>query len=177
MRGALPQAVRASNVTGAAARAPAPCKLLVVGIGNPDRGDDAFGALVVQALDGRLPSDVPAIECRGDVLGLIEDWSGCDGLVCIDAAAPLGSPGRILRIDLDTGPLPGDLSGMSSHEFGLAQAIGLARSLELAPRRIIVYAVEAGSFGGGAPPSPAVAAAVPIVADRIVIEIQRLRDL
>ncbi len=164
-------------MTGTGAEPPAPRKLLVVGIGNPDRGDDAFGALVVQALDGRLPSDVPAVECRSDMLGLIEDWSGCDGLVCVDAAAPLGSPGRILRIDLDTQPLPTDLSGMSSHDFGLAQAIGLARSLELAPRRIIVYAVEAGSFDSGAPPSPAVAAAVSIVADRIVTEIQRLRDL
>jgi len=177
MCGAFPQAVRASNVTGSAAHPPAPRKLLVVGIGNPERGDDAFGALVVQALDGRLPSDVPVIECRNDMLGLIEEWSGCDGLVCIDAAAPLGSPGRILRIDLDTRPLPTDLSGMSSHDFGLAQAIGLARSLKLAPRRIIVYAVEGGSFDSGAPPTPAVAAAVPIVAERIVAEIQRLRDL
>ena len=164
-------------MTGTAAEPPAPRKLLVVGIGNPDRGDDAFGALVVQALDGRLPSDVRAIGCRSDMLGLIEDWSGCDGLVCVDAAAPLGSPGRILRIDLDTHPLPADLSAMSSHDFGLAQAIELARSLELAPRRIIVYAVEAASFDSGAPPSPAVAAAVSIVADRIVTEIQRLRDL
>ncbi len=66
---------------------------------------------------------------------------------------------------------------MSSHDFSLAQAIGLARSLELAPRRIIVYAVEAISFDSGALPSPAVAAAVPIVAKRVVTEIQRLRDL
>ena len=93
-------------MTGTAAHPAAPRKLLVVGIGNPDRGDDAFGALVVQGLYGRLPADVRVIECRGDVLGLIEDWSGCDGLVCIDAAAPLGRPGRIRRIDLDTGPLP-----------------------------------------------------------------------
>ncbi len=163
-------------MTGTAAHPAAPRKLLVVGIGNPDRGDDAFGALVVQALYGKLPADVRVIECRGDVLGLIEDWSGCDGLVCIDAAAPLGSPGRIHRIDLDTGPLPQDVPVMSSHDFGLAQAIGLARALELAPRRIIVYAVEGGSFDGGAPPTPAVAAAVRIAADRIVTEIQRLRD-
>ncbi len=64
----------------------------------------------LKRLTARLPSDVAVIECRGDMLGLIEDWSGCDALVCIDAAAPLGSPGRIHRIDLDTGPLPTELS-------------------------------------------------------------------
>ncbi len=154
----------------------APRKLLVVGIGNPDRGDDALGALVVQALYGRLPADVRVIECRNDLLDLIEDWSVCDGLVCVDAAAPLGAPGRIHRIDLDARPLPKEASGMSSHDFGLAEAIALARTLELAPRRIIVYAVEGGSFDRGAPLTPAVAAAVRIVADRIVTEIRRLRD-
>jgi len=164
-------------MTGTAAHPAAPRKLLVVGIGNPDRGDDALGALVVQALCGRLPADVRVIECRSDMLGLIEDWSGCYGLVCVDAAAPLGQPGRIHRIDLDSRPLPKDVSAMSSHHLGLAEAIGLARTLELAPRRIIVYAVEGGSFDSGAPPTPAVAAAVRIVADRIVTEIQRLRDL
>jgi len=164
-------------VTGAAVRPVAPRKLLVVGIGNPDRGDDAVGALVVQALCGRLPADVRVIECRGDMLGLIEDWPGCDGLVCIDAAAPLGRPGRIHRIDLNAGPLPRELSRMSSHEVGLAEAIRLARTLRLAPRRIIVYAVEGGSFDSGAPPTPPVVAAVRVVAERIVTEIQRLRNL
>jgi len=153
-------------------------KLLVVGIGNPDRGDDAVGALVVQALCGRLPADVRVIERRSDMLGLIEDWSGCEGLVCIDAAAPLGRPGRIHRIDLHAGPLPKQFfSRMSSHDVGLAETIGLARTLQLAPRRIIVYAVEGGSFDSGAPPTPPVAAAVRVVAQRIVTEIRRLRDL
>ncbi len=166
------------TVTAAQPAAPpsAPRNLLVVGIGNPDRGDDALGALVVQALDGRLPADVRVIECRNDLLGLIEDWSGCDGLVCVDALAPLGEPGRIHRIDLDARPLPMETSGMSSHDFGLAETIALARTLELAPRRIIVYAVQGGSFDNGAPLTPAVAGAVRIVADRIVTEIQRLRN-
>ncbi|MGO9512864.1 MAG: hydrogenase maturation protease [Steroidobacteraceae bacterium] len=153
----------------------APRKVLVIGIGNPDRGDDAVGAIVAQELCGRLPADVPILFGRGDMLGLIEEWTGFDGLVCVDAAAPLGKPGRIHRIDLRTRALPRDLHLTSSHVFGLAEVIQLARTLNLAPRQIIVYAVESGSFDSGMPLTSAVAAAARAVADRIVVDVGRLR--
>ena len=150
-------------------------KVLVIGIGNPDRGDDAVGAVVVQALSGRLPADVPVLLRRGDMLGLIEEWAGVDGLVCVDAAAPLGRPGRIHRIDLHARALPRDLPLTSSHVLGLAEAIELARTLDLAPQQIIVYAVESASFDSGMPLTPAVAAAARAVADQIVVDVGRLR--
>ena len=51
----------------------------------------------------------------GDILSLIDDWAGFDAAVCIDAAAPMGAPGRIHRIDPAYGELPLDLSLTSSH--------------------------------------------------------------
>jgi len=41
--------------------------VLVVAIGNPDRGDDGFGPAVAQRLRGRVPSTVRVLECSGDV--------------------------------------------------------------------------------------------------------------
>jgi hydrogenase maturation protease len=149
--------------------------VLVIGIGNADRGDDAVGPSVAQDLRGRLPVDVPVVVRRGDMLSLIEDWAGFDALVCVDAAAPLEGPGRIHRIDLRTGALPKGISLTSSHALGLAQAIELARTLYLAPREIIVYAIEGGSFEPGAALTPAVAAAARVVAERIVAEVGWLR--
>jgi hydrogenase maturation protease len=153
----------------------APRSLLVVCVGNPDRGDDGFGPLVAKTLAGALPADVKLTCANGDVLGLIPEWSGVDGMICIDAAALLTTPGRIHRFDLATTELPRDMAPPSSHALGLAEAIALARALEQAPRHIIIYAVEGASFAAGAPMTPAVAAAAAEVVGRVVAEVQNLR--
>lgn len=152
-----------------------PRKILVLGLGNPDRGDDGVGAMVVRALGGRLPADIVLLSRNGDMLSLIEEWAGFDALVCVDAAAPKGTPGRIHRIDLTVEDLPPDASFTSSHALGLAEAIALARTLQAAPWDIIVYAVEGSCFAGGAPVTPVVAAAAGVVAGRIITEVGRLR--
>lgn len=169
------QTVGASHITGSRDQDSAPRKVLVIGLGNPDRGDDGIGLRVARELAGKVPANVAVIARRGDPLSLIEDWTGFDCVVCIDAAAPLGLPGRIHRIDLSSAELPRDVRFTSSHALGLAEAIELARTLRLAPQQIVVYAVEGGSFGSGAPLTPAVAAALAVVVDRVVAEVGRLR--
>jgi hydrogenase maturation protease len=151
-------------------------RVLVVGLGNPDRGDDSIGVAVARRLQGRLPTDVAIVVRSGDMLSLIEDWASFDALVCVDAAAPMGAPGRIYRIDLATGELPQNVSPTSSHGLGLAEAIALARALKCAPQDIIVYAIEGRCFNGGAPVTPQVTAAAGDVADRIVAEVSRLQQ-
>ena len=94
--------------------------------------------------------------------------------MCVDATAPHGVPGRIHRIDLGVSDLPADDTFASSHSFGLAQAVALARILRLAPPRIIVYGIEGRSFDYGASLTPAVAAAVSDAAENIVAEVERL---
>lgn len=148
----------------------------VIGLGNPDRGDDGIGARVARALDGRLPDDVMLQTCRGDVLTLIDDWDGLDALVCIDAAEPMGRPGRVHRFDLASDTLPRGLSFASSHAMGLAEAIALARALGQAPRDIIVYAIEGARFDTGSGLSAAVEAAAGDVAARVIAEVGRLRQ-
>ncbi len=162
-------------MTANVGRAP-PRKVMVIGLGNPDRADDGVGPAIAESLAGRLPADVALRIRAGDMLSLIQDWAGFDALVCVDAAAPMGQPGRIHRIDLATGELPRDTSAMSSHAFGLAEAIGLARALDLAPSDIVVYAIEGGSFDGGAPLTPDVAAVIGEVGDLVVAETARLRS-
>ena len=151
-------------------------KVFIAGLGNPDRGDDGIGMVVARKLDGRLPDDVAILPRSGDMVALIEEWAGFDALICVDAAAPMGTPGRIHRIDLTADELPREVSLASSHSFGLAVAIGLARILERAPRDIVVYAIEGCCFDTGAALSPAVAAAAADAADRIAAEACRLRQ-
>ena len=82
-------------------------------------------------------------------------------------------PGRIHRFDLARDTLPRELAVTSSHAFGLAEAIELARALQRAPQTIIVYAVEGGCFDGGGALTPEVATAAGVVADHVVAEIGR----
>lgn len=164
-------------MSGAAQSAGRPGAVLVLGLGNPDRGDDGAGAAAAQALIGRVPPEVVVQVRRGDLLALIEDWEGFEALVCIDAAAPMGLPGRIHRVDVDATPLPASSGVTSSHAFGLPEAIELARSLELLPRRIIVYAIEGESFESGAPLTPAVAEGALRAADQVLAEVDRLQGI
>jgi hydrogenase maturation protease len=150
-------------------------KVLVIGLGNPDRGDDAVGAVVVEKLAGRLPGDVELRTRSGDMLSLIEDWEGYNAVVCVDAAAPMGVPGRVHRIDLATDELPASKSSTSSHAFSLADVIRLARTLQGAPQDIIVYAVEGYRFDPSAPMTDAVSAAASEVTRRVIAEVGILR--
>jgi len=151
--------------------AEARAKVLVAAIGNPDGGDDGVGPLVAQTLSGRLPVEAKLVVRSGDMMSLIEDWVAFDAVICVDAAAPRGAPGHVHRIDLAEDKLPPELSFTSSHAFGLAEAIELARVLELAPKRIIVYAIEGDCFDAGAPFTPAVLSAAAEVADCIAGEV------
>lgn len=147
---------------------------MVIGIGNPDRGDDGVGPRVVDALAGCLPRGVELITRSGDMLALVEEWTDAAVAICIDAAAPMGTPGRIHRIDAAAETLLPPPGTTSSHAMGLSEAIGLARALGTVPARIVVFAVEGEQFETGAPLSAAVATAIPEVAAQVLAEVARL---
>lgn len=148
-----------------------PLSVLVAAIGNPDRGDDGFGPAVADRLQGRVPAGVRVIECGGDVLSLIEEWAGFSAVLVVDAAAPIGQPGRIHRLDLHgLSPLVAFARG-STHAFGIAEAVELARILGRLPRHLVVYLAEGERFDIGARLSPAVNDAVDRVTETILAEL------
>ena len=144
---------------------------IVIGIGNPDRGDDAAGRMVARELRLLSPPEVSIAECNGEatlLLSLLEDR---DVAVVVDACSSGRPPGTIQRFDVQAGPLPELHSGLSTHGFGPAAAIELARSLSQLPAQCLVYAIEGAGFTAGDPLSPAVAAAVHDVLPRIVADL------
>jgi hydrogenase maturation protease len=151
--------------------------VLVIGIGNPDRGDDAIGPAVAglvrreQACTG-----AEVITRSGDMLGLIEDWMRSDVAILIDAAAPRLQPGRTHRVDASSGALPHGLTLISdrasTHSFGVAEALELGAILHRLPARLVLYAVEGACFEPGSPMTPAVAAAAATVAQDVLRELR-----
>jgi hydrogenase maturation protease len=147
-------------------------RIIVLCIGNPDRGDDAAGRAVAHALRASR-IDVEIIEEEGEATRVLERLEGADAAYIVDACVSGAKPGDISRIDVSTGPLPRAAFGASTHGFGLAEALELARALGVLPSRCVVYAIEGESFDIGASMSPAVAAAVGKIADRLRADILR----
>ncbi|MBG0800064.1 hydrogenase maturation protease [Methylocystis sp. H4A] len=155
--------------TGADRAREAP-RIIVLCIGNPDRGDDAAGRAVARALRASA-ADVDIIEEEGEATRVLARLEGADAAYIVDASVSGAEPGEVRRHDVSAGPLPRAAFGASTHGFGLAEALELARALGVLPPRCIVYAIEGGTFDIGAPMSPAVAAAVDIVAGRLRADI------
>jgi hydrogenase maturation protease len=117
------------------------------------------------------PPDIEIIEHDGEATALIAHM-GAEQLFLIDACVSGTSPGTIHRFDVSFASMPAVASAFSTHGFGLAPVIELARALGQLPHRTIVYAIEGVSFETGAPLSPPVAAAVPEVVRRLYAEIE-----
>jgi hydrogenase maturation protease len=147
--------------------------VVLIGIGNPFRGDDGVGPAVVATAAERLPPGVRAVELDGEAARLVEAWAGCDAAVVVDAVRSGGPPGRVLRLDLADGdpiPLEWRAAG-STHSTGLAEAVALARALDRMPGRLVVYGIEGHAFEEGTTLSPTVAAGADEAVARVVAEV------
>jgi hydrogenase maturation protease len=154
-----------------------PSAILVIGIGNEYRGDDGAGLVAARELRARNLAETLIVECSGDGAVLMEVWEAASRVILVDTASSGAVPGTIYRFDALAQPLPADLSFQSTHAFGVAEAIGLARVLQRLPPRLIVYAIEGENFTAGANLSPQVAKAVRKVVERVTREVQSSLDL
>ena len=147
--------------------------IVVIGVGNPLRADDAAGIAVVRRL--RKRAGLRVLEQSGEATALLDALRGARAALIVDAAAG-GRPGSLRRLDAAAQALPQGLLGCSTHGFGVAEGIELARALGALPPVCVVYAIEGAHFEAGAPMSRAVRAAVAVLARRIETEIGARRD-
>jgi hydrogenase maturation protease len=147
-------------------------RCIVLGVGNPHRGDDGAGPAVARKLWGLAIQDVEVIEHGGEATALVAQMEGAASVFLIDACASGAPPGTVRRFDVSAALVPEEIAlRLSTHAFGPATAVELARSLGQLPHRCIIYTIEGASFTPGAPLSPQVAAGVAQVAGRVRAEI------
>lgn len=145
--------------------------VLVIGVGNPDRGDDGAGLLVARRVRLLVPATVPVIESAADGTTLIELWKNKDLVILVDAINGDGEAGMVHRFDAAIGPLPIRSFGRSTHSFGVAEGIELARRLDQLPGRLTVYGIVGERFEGCTLSSPGVESAIERVAHAIAKEL------
>jgi hydrogenase maturation protease len=144
---------------------------LVLGIGNEYRGDDAVGLIVARRLKARAHDHVSILEHSGEGAALMESWRSSACAILIDAVHSEQKAGTIFRFAAHQQAIPTQFFHYSSHVFGLAEAIELARELKQLPPRLIVYGIEGKNFAAGIGLSAEVEKVVPAVVESVWQEI------
>jgi hydrogenase maturation protease len=114
---------------------------------------------------------VTVLEQSGDGAALMEAWGDAYRVIVVDAVSSGSKPGTIHRFEPAGQGLPDFFSGHSTHAFGLAEAIELARQLDRLPAQLVVYGIEGKSFELGAGLSSEVEAAADTLTARLTQEI------
>ncbi len=123
--------------------------VLIIGIGNIDRGDDGAGNFTLECLRACLPPCAKIVQHSGEGTSLIDLWQTNDtsAVYIIDATYSGLPPGSIQCFEAQDKPLPAHFGQhCSTHAFGLAEAVELARSLGCLPQKLTVYGIEGQCF-------------------------------
>ncbi|HYN94327.1 MAG TPA: hydrogenase maturation protease [Pilimelia sp.] len=132
---------------------------VVIGVGDRFRRDAGAGRAVVSLLRGRLTA-VHLVTCDCEPTTLIDLWSGARLAVVVHAVRAVdGQGGQVHRLSA--------LHPAHSHLAGLSEAVALARSLDLMPASLLLFAVQVDDVGVGIGLSLAVQRAVRRIADEI----------
>ena len=151
---------------------PADARILVIGVGNEYRGDDAVGLVVARRLRQLSLGNVTVIEESGEGTDLMESWKGADTVIIVDAASSGAKPGTIHRIDARAQRIPTGLLRYSTHAFSVGEAVELARAMNRLPPRMVVYGIEGERFDEGTVLSRAVQGSVDTVVDLVLKQLR-----
>lgn len=135
---------------------------MVIGVGNPTRGDDAAGIEVAKRM-----RNTKAYQQSSGSYQMMELWDGADEVIVVDAARSGAPPGTIHRIDPTKQSLPEGMLATSTHSVGVASTIEMARALGRLPERVTVYGIEVSDVNQGFGLSPEVEMAVDLVVGEI----------
>lgn len=149
-------------------------KILVYGIGNPYRCDDAVGIKTAEEISRRIRDPGLTVKWGSiDGVAILDEIVGYDRVIFIDAVkTENGKPGEIYRIK----PPPAKNAGsFTSHGINFMTALQFGKKFGLQmPRRVEVFAIEIEdntSFSEKC--TPDVAAAIPKLTERILKEISK----
>jgi len=153
---------------------PLPRRTLVLGLGNPVLSDDAIGLLAVREAQRRAGGFPGATFREASIAGfdLLELLAGFDAAIIVDAIKTGAAPPGAIH-DLGPADLESSHRLVAAHEIGLGTALALGERLGAAmPKDVVILAVEIeDDLTLCERPTPAVEAAIPAIAARILEEL------
>lgn len=132
--------------------------ILIIGVGNAFRRDDGVGLFIAGQISQKELPGVRVVQHQGEGLDMIETWQGFETVVLVDAvssalpalpAEQAGQAGTVYRIQMPGQELSSHFEGCSTHAFGIAQTVALAKTLQRLPAHLIIYGIEGASFEMG----------------------------
>jgi hydrogenase maturation protease len=167
----------------AEAEARAPMRILVAGVGNKLRADDAVGVEVANKLMAmELPAGVKVVETGIGGIALVQELqSGYDALVVIDAVDRGRPPGHVMLILLDV-PHADEMEWGERYDFladiHLAtptRALIMSKSLGVLPDKLLMIGCQpVDAETPGIPMSPEVTAAIDVAVKEVIRHIDEL---
>jgi len=148
-------------------------RVLVIGVGNAYRHDDAAGLVVARHLKDQAHSSCEVHEHVGEGTGLMELWK-CAERVVVDAVQSCATAGTVHRFNVNLSSLPASMFRGSTHAFGLNEAVELSRALKQLPSNFIIYGIEGQNFDTGIGLSSAVLGAVNDLAEKLQHEVETM---
>lgn len=122
---------------------------LIVGVGNPLRGDDAIGILTTRFLKKCFRENVKIIGVDISFDELIQIFGDYELVIFIDAVKSEGSPGKIYRLKFGVDKIPAQLEFFSTHSIGLIEYIEIAKALGKLPGELVIYGIVGRDFNVG----------------------------
>jgi len=124
-----------------------PDPILVIGVGNPLRSDDALGVLVAEQVRKLGYPQVEVITSRGENIDLLSLWKGYSRVVVVDAmTVPPERAESVCVFFAHEKPLPAAFEKTSTHGMGPQDCIELARALGELPSYLAVLGVGGENF-------------------------------
>lgn len=147
--------------------------IVVIGIGNTLRGDDAAGLAVAELVRAQAPRSVDVRVCEQEPSRLVDALADADVAFVVDAVSTGAPAGTVHRFDVDESPVPSRELRSSTHAFGIGESLELARVLGRLPRHTVVFGVEGSEFVAGASMTRAVEEGVARVAAAVLEEVEQ----
>ncbi|MEZ0351570.1 hydrogenase maturation protease [Mycobacterium sp. pR1184] len=148
-------------------------EVVIIGLGNILRKDDAVGIVAAVALkDLDLPG-VCVVAGVAEPLSLLDAWSGARLALVIDGAVSSPpTPGRVRRCSV--GDVVDSSGALSSHTVDVGRTYTLGKALgNRVPDVLVVFTIDIADTDHGVGLTPQVARAIPHVVEMAVDEINR----